>query len=88
MTTDILTLIRVAGEEKARQYLAMTQEPGDVPGSVSVGLHALRGGDVLGVVDVLDGRWCGVTPRITQRAAHHRRDTGTRWRGTPHGYDL
>jgi hypothetical protein len=24
MTTDILTLTRVAGEEKARQYLAMT----------------------------------------------------------------
>ena len=26
MTTDILTLTRVAGEEKARQYLAMTTQ--------------------------------------------------------------
>ena len=28
MTTDILTLTRVAGEEKARQYLAMTPGTG------------------------------------------------------------
>ena len=31
MTTDILTLTRVAGEEKARQYLAMTPGTGRCP---------------------------------------------------------
>ena len=33
------------------------------------------------VVDALDGRRCGETPRITQRAAHDRRGSDIRWRG-------
>ena len=39
MTTDILTLTRVAGEEKARQYLAMTPVTGRCWMVAGVGGH-------------------------------------------------